>query len=726
MLGGASFGDNVKAKFGAGDDLQIYHSGTESIIAENGTGDLKISGNNLWLQTVSGETYFRAVNNSYAKLYYDNAEKLATTSTGVDVTGTVNGLEINTTATSNLGLGTGAVDAITTGDYNVGVGDSALTSVTEGVRNTGVGTYALISNVTGSYNTALSMQSLNSNTTGNNNTATGYQALKNNTTGNNNTANGYQALYTNTTGANNTATGLQALYANTTGVNNTANSYQALYYNTTGANNTASGYQALKNNTTGAQNTASGMYALYANTTGNYNTASGMYALNANTTGANNTANGYQALYSNTKSGITANGFQSLYSNTTGVEGVAVGYKSLVSNTTGNSNTANGYQALYNNTTGTHNVATGAYSLYTNTVGYYNTAIGTKSLRYVTTGANNTALGTFAGDNITTGSSNIIIGANVDAPSATASNQLNIGNTIYGDTSTGNVGIGTATPSVRLTLAGAGGDLSSTTVTRTNTKGIKVYDTGVANTGNGIWFDSGSLLAGIASTRILTTNWGTDLRFYTHPTATSGQDNTYERMRIDSNGTVLVGKTTSAFSDAGTALYQNGELNLVHANNAPLYLRRLSGTGTLAQFWQGSSVVGSIGVTGSSTSYNTSSDYRLKENVVPMTGSIDRLKALKPSSFNFISEPLKIVDGFLAHEAGEVVPECATGTKDAMMDEEYEVTPAVMDGETVVTEAVMGTRSVPDYQGIDQSKLVPLLVASLQEAIARIEVLENA
>jgi len=59
------------------------------------------------------------------------------------------------------------------------------------------------------------------------------------------------------------------------------------------------------------------------------------------------------------------------------------------------------------------------------------------------------------------------------------------------------------------------------------------------------------------------------------------------------------------------------------------------------------------------------------------------------------------------------------------MDEEYEVTPAVMDGDTVVTEAVMGTRSVPDYQAIDQSKLVPLLVAALQEAIARIEVLET-
>ena len=107
-----------------------------------------------------------------------------------------------------------------------------------------------------------------------------------------------------------------------------------------------------------------------------------------------------------------------------------------------------------------------------------------------------------------------------------------------------------------------------------------------------------------------------------------------------------------------------------------------------------------------------------------MSGSIDRLKALKPSRFNFIANADKTVDGFLAHEVSDTVPEAISGEKDAMMDEEYEVTPAVMDGETVVTEAVMGTRSVPDYQGIDQSKIVPLLVASLQEAVAKIEALE--
>jgi hypothetical protein len=151
------------------------------------------------------------------------------------------------------------------------------------------------------------------------------------------------------------------------------------------------------------------------------------------------------------------------------------------------------------------------------------------------------------------------------------------------------------------------------------------------------------------------------------------------------------------------------------------------------QFSYNGSALGSISQHGTSQIlFNTSSDYRLKENVVPMTGSIDRVKALKPSQFNFITDADKTVDGFLAHEAQAVVPECATGTKDAMRDEEYEVTAAVEEVRdeddnitTEAVEAVMGTRSVPDMQGIDQAKLVPLLTAALQEAIARIEILEG-
>ena len=94
--------------------------------------------------------------------------------------------------------------------------------------------------------------------------------------------------------------------------------------------------------------------------------------------------------------------------------------------------------------------------------------------------------------------------------------------------------------------------------------------------------------------------------------------------------------------------------------------------------------------------------------------------------FNFIADADTTVDGFLAHEVQTVVPEAITGTHDGMRDEEYEVTPAVLDDDgNEVTPAVMGTRSVPDYQGIDQSKLVPLLTKALIEAVEKIEQLET-
>jgi len=136
-----------------------------------------------------------------------------------------------------------------------------------------------------------------------------------------------------------------------------------------------------------------------------------------------------------------------------------------------------------------------------------------------------------------------------------------------------------------------------------------------------------------------------------------------------------------------------------------------------------------------------------------MTGASARVLALKPVNFEWLSDGSR-VDGFIAHEAQAIVPECVTGTKDAMRDEEYQVSAATGDIYTAgsdeadevihsknveqpeklaegqqwreTTAAVLGTRSVPDMQGLDQSKLVPLLVASLQEALARITALENA
>jgi hypothetical protein len=195
------------------------------------------------------------------------------------------------------------------------------------------------------------------------------------------------------------------------------------------------------------------------------------------------------------------------------------------------------------------------------------------------------------------------------------------------------------------------------------------------------------------------------------------------------SGDVFVNKTTKTAAGSGILLDGNGFAYFVRDGAVQILLGNDDTGGTSQEairFVRASSDVGSIDTTSTSTAYNTSSDYRLKTDAQPMTGATDRIKQLNPVNFEWVANGTR-VDGFLAHEAQAVVPEAVTGAKDAMRDEEYEVTPAVTDDDgNVVTEAVMGTRSVPDYQGIDQSKLVPLLVATIQELEARITALENA
>jgi len=193
--------------------------------------------------------------------------------------------------------------------------------------------------------------------------------------------------------------------------------------------------------------------------------------------------------------------------------------------------------------------------------------------------------------------------------------------------------------------------------------------------------------------------------------------NDTERMRIDSSGKVIIGTEPDD-------TYSNGWSSTGGVQDSS---RDSTAARDHYTFRNANGQVGFIQTSGSATSYNTSSDYRLKENVVDLTGASARVNQLDVKRFNFISDDTNtLVDGFLAHEVADVVPEAITGTKDAMKDEEYEVTPAVLDEDgNVTTEAVMGTRSVPDYQGIDQSKLVPLLTAALQEALTEIASLKT-
>jgi len=219
-----------------------------------------------------------------------------------------------------------------------------------------------------------------------------------------------------------------------------------------------------------------------------------------------------------------------------------------------------------------------------------------------------------------------------------------------------------------------------------------------------------------------------------------------EKARIDSTGNLLVGKTASALSVAGFEAESDGRTNITRDGATCAFVNRLTSDGTLVSLQQDGTEEGSISITGSTTSYNTTSDYRKKENVVPMTGATDRLKALKPSRFNFIGQT-STVDGFIAHEAQAVVPEAVQGEKDATENVEVIVTPALgnmLDEDGVIvasdvvnpgvavqgqswvetTPAVTETQTVPKYQQIDQSKLVPLLVATIQELEARITALE--
>ena len=268
--------------------------------------------------------------------------------------------------------------------------------------------------------------------------------------------------------------------------------------------------------------------------------------------------------------------------------------------------------------------------------------------------------------------------------------------------SNGDVGIGTLTPSFE-TVAGTG---------------LEVRNAGGLG-GHLKLTDSASGAGGSNGFDLYAFNTSGYIENY-ESGATVFRNNGGESMRIKANGDIEFGNFTTDGGGTGVSFEVGG-------SSAPEIYSSAIGTATRVhyQFYNNNGAVGKISTNGTATTFATSSDYRLKENNVSITNGIERVKLLKPYRFNFIADADKIVDGFYAHETQTVVPESVVGTKDAMRTEEYEVTPAVLDDGNIVTEAVMGTREVPDYQGIDQSKLVPLLTAALQEAVTKIEDLET-
>ena len=214
-----------------------------------------------------------------------------------------------------------------------------------------------------------------------------------------------------------------------------------------------------------------------------------------------------------------------------------------------------------------------------------------------------------------------------------------------------------------------------------------------------------------------------------------------ERMRLKSNGYLGVTGTAGSGIERRLSVYGS------HVSEDGLvWIQTSNGSGddNLVLFFDGNTNnCGEITLdaSGNTVAYVTSSDYRLKQNATDISDGITRLKQLKPYRFQWKSDPDKTVDGFFAHEAQEIVPESVKGTKDAMKTAEnvvvnadgsvecYNIAEAdweqgKIDGKYASNSTWQASKSIIDRQGIDQSKLVPLLTAALKEAITEIESLK--
>ena len=384
--------------------------------------------------------------------------------------------------------------------------------------------------------------------------------------GNNNVAIGKDALASNTTADNSTAVGFEA-GTNSTGAQNTFLGRQTGKGLTSGTESVFIGNGAGRDGTsTGSYNIGIGSVSLNALTSGSNNIATGRDALGANTTGDNNVAVGYQSLDANTTAdNNTAIGTSALGANTTAADNVAVGASTLQANTTGGPNTGVGKGALASNTTGGSNTGIGQEALVNVTTSSYNTGCGGAAGYTNTTSSNNTYLG-FAAGYLSTGEKNTFVGARNGSHGCGQTMTTGSKNTILGgfDGNQDSVDIRTVDSNIILSV----GDGN-----------VQYWHRGADNT---------TVLAGAHAGNA----WTTDSGF-----------------RIHGNG--ATSQWASLTNESTTA---TDETMIIHRKAAV-------SNGETIQFYRAGSAVGSITVSSGSTSFNTSSDYRLKENVSNITGA---------------------------------------------------------------------------------------------------------
>ena len=252
----------------------------------------------------------------------------------------------------------------------------------------------------------------------------------------------------------------------------------------------------------------------------------------------------------------------------------------------------------------------------------------------------------------------------------------------------GKVGIGTTNPSSRVEIRDSSASHQLVSINRANSDVAALFIGNNSSNNPIIAANNADLLVG----RDLS---GTFTEYY-RVNNSSGHIQIHQSSSTEPGaGNTVEGACFNRDSTDGTCLY------LSKTDAFCLHLNRVN-SGDIQIFRRQGIQKGQININASQVAYETTSDYRLKENVVSISDGISKLKALKPSRFNFKEDPTNTIDGFLAHEVQTVVPNAVSGTKDGV-DENGD----------------------PKYQGMDSSLLVPLLTAALQEAVAKIETLET-
>ena len=333
-----------------------------------------------------------------------------------------------------------------------------------------------------------------------------------------------------------------------------------------------------------------------------------------------------------------------------------------------------------------------------------------------------------------------IVNKRTDSPlflaTTNSSNQTNGNLKILGN---GNVGLGVAQPQERLHLNGkirvthgtniAGNDHTQGLIQLTNSN-----DSGTAN--HCLSLDPNEIVCkqslhirvgrkiNADGTENTTNTGGYNIIFQAKDT--TGSQKTLGIFRNDQyNGTFIIGRTSQYKYAGKTYFYQDTTHANVGTNEAvSVFSHKEAGARVMQAFVVGASVVGKLQSNGSNLTIQSSSDYRLKEDIVDLEGAVEKVKQLKPRTFTWKADGSS-AEGFIAHELAEVCPQAVYGEKDGMRIEDYEVSPEVYDEDgNLVEEAVMGTREVEDHQTVSQESLIPVLTKALQEALAKIESLE--